>query len=360
MEIILAFGVIAFFIWLAKKGRRAPSRAPSQRAQRARTRTTAPISTRDAFVTRSQSVNADDCWVPPGGDVTVAGYAIQGGMLYVGQGLSSITGLRVEPALIDPTLPVKRSNPDRTGAGMGYWPSYSAISPECRAAYLEWLATGRRDPSACIGYVFLYFYGLERRALAQAPQSEQARFELPQVIGEVEQLLRVYNSNNSFRSYATRFLDVLTMLAARGDDINPPTERTGYELPVSLRVGVGRIIAAGKPLPPDWALSWLLTHPETSLRTSVRRCSQEFNQLFRARYTREFGDGLVLKANRSKLRMAIAPASASFGGQVELSMDLPDVAALGTRAEHRRQIAPAARSEATRRPARSKAHVKIG
>src|SRR5688500_15342526 len=109
METILAFGVIAFLIWLAKKGRRAPSRTPSKSAQRARTRTTTPISTRDAFVTPSQSASADDCWVPPGRDVTVAGYVIRGGMLYVGQGLSSITGLRVEPALIDPTLPVKRS-----------------------------------------------------------------------------------------------------------------------------------------------------------------------------------------------------------------------------------------------------------
>jgi hypothetical protein len=115
-----------------------------------------------------------------------------------------------------------------------YWPSYSSISPECRAAYLDWLATGRRHPRTYIGYVFLYFYGLERRALAQAPGSEQAKRDLPFVIGEVEQLLQVYNPNGSFRGYATQFLDVLRMLAAEGDDIKPPTERTGYELPFSL------------------------------------------------------------------------------------------------------------------------------
>jgi hypothetical protein len=101
---------------------------------------------------------------------------------------------------------------------------------------------------------------------------------------------------------------------------------------------VGRIVAAGKPLPSDWALSWFLTHPETSLRTSVRRCSREFNELFRMRYSREFGDGLLLKANSSSLKMAITPASASFGGQVELSMDLPDVAALTSALSKLRRI----------------------
>ena len=67
-------------------------------------------------------------------------------------------------------------------------------------------------------------------------------------------------------------------------------ERRGYELPVALRIGIGRIVAVGRPLPPDWALSWFLTHPETLPRTSMRRCSGEFSDLFRTRYTREFGD----------------------------------------------------------------------
>lgn len=328
MEILLALGAAAFLIWLVSKRRQATSRPPSQNAQRAHTRAAASTLARPNFAKATKSVRADDCWVPPGREANVNGCRIVGGMVYVGQGLSALTGLRVEPALIDPWLPVNRSAPDHTGSGMTYWPSYGSISPECRAAYLAWLAAGRRDPSAYIGYVFLFLYGLERRALTQVVESEQAKLELPDLIWEVEQLLLIYHANRSFRGYATQFLDVVRLIAAKGDDIEPPTEKTGYELPFSLRVGVGRIVASGKPIPSDWALSWYLTHPETSIRTSVRRCSREFTELFRIRYSREFGDGLLLKANRSKVKMRISPASSSFGGHFELRADLPDVAAL--------------------------------
>ncbi len=338
MEILLPLGIVALVIWFVAKGLRAMSSPPSVSSQRATSRSTSPTPTRGTAVKGSRSMSADDCWVPPGGDATVAGYTIQGGMLYMGQRLSSIAGQSFEPALIDPSLRVNRSSPDHIGAGMMYWPSYSSISPECRAAYLDWLATGRRDPTACIGYVFLYFYGLERRALAEAPKSERAKQDLPHIMGEVEQLVQVYGGSRSFRVYATQLLDVLRILAATGDDIEPPTQRTGYELPVSLRVGVGRIVANGKPLPSDWALSWFLTHPAISLRTSVLRCSSEFNDLFRIRYSREFGEGLRLKPNSTRLKMSIAPASASFGGHVELSMDLPDVAALTSPIAKLRQI----------------------
>jgi hypothetical protein len=145
----------------------APSRAPR--------RPTQPVSRSELHAPApTKTVSADDCWIDPGHEVTVAGVTISGGMLYVGKGLLSVAGHSVEPALIDPSLPVARATSDHSGSTMGYWPSYSGISPQCRAAYLDWLVRGRRNPSASIGYVFLFFYGLERRALADAPRSSTA------------------------------------------------------------------------------------------------------------------------------------------------------------------------------------------
>src|SRR5690606_25709251 len=80
-------------------------------------------------------------WVPPGESVTIQGRVLSGGMLYVGTNLPGVSAYAgAEPALINPKLPGTHRSPDQTGTQMGYWPSYSEISPASRAAYLDWLA----------------------------------------------------------------------------------------------------------------------------------------------------------------------------------------------------------------------------
>ena len=335
---LLALIVLFVGIWALRKVLKKPTEEaqhPARLQDRPSRRQTSGEARIQAGAT---SITGDQCWVPVDRDATVAGYQVGQGMLYVGTGLKSVSEVRVEPALIDPSLRVNRSKPDRQGTTMSYWPSYGSITPEARAAYLEWLAGGRQDPNAYIGYVFLYFYGLERRALSDAPRSPAAQRDVPAIAAEVERLLRIYGTNNSFHGYASRFLDVLGVLGTDGSGEPPPLTRTSYEVPVSVRFGIGRLIAAGKPIPADWALSWYLTHPETSVRTPMQRCEREFRELFAIRYAREYGDGLLVKPNRSKLKFAITPASASFGGQIEVATDLPDIAAANAPIAKLRQL----------------------
>jgi hypothetical protein len=160
MEIIAALVFIAFLIWLLTRSRRGPATPQPPTVHRAPTEVSSRSLTWDGYDEAPRSAGAEECWVPPGREVTVASYTIPGGMLYVGKRLASVAGHSTEPALIDISLPVNRSNPNRKGEGMTCWPSYNAISPACRAAYLEWLAAGRRDPSAYIGYVLYEKAGL--------------------------------------------------------------------------------------------------------------------------------------------------------------------------------------------------------
>ena len=219
---------------------------------------------------------------------------------------------------------------------MGYWPTYADINPQARAAYLSWLAGGRRDPNAYIGYVFLFFYGLERRALVDIPRDSSLLWEVPHLRAEVQRLLGLYRSNNSFRGYASRFLDVLDLQGSQGESGNakpPPLEVAHrYEPPTALAVEIGSFAADGKPVPADWALAWAWYHPEIHLRTPATRCPEEFATLFKARYTQAHRDGIIVRATKKQIGVEYYAASAGIRS-ASLSMNIPDVftAAVPTR-----------------------------
>ena len=274
----------------------------------------------------------EKCWVPSGRSVSIHGYDIPDGLIYVGEQLWGVNRWSgVEPALINPKLAVNKKSPDRDGQTMTYWPSYSEISPAARAAFLEWLASGRSDPHAYIGYVFIYFYGLERRALADATQISSARQELPVIRHEVERLLGIYSHNRSFSSYASSFMDLLSTSeeTGRGYDAEPPAPADTWQVPLGLKIALAHLALDEKPLSPSWALAWLECDPEVHLRTPAKRCHEEFRELFAAKYRELHGEGLVLKPNKTKIRARYRPASRSIGSLVDVPVgDLPDLTAL--------------------------------
>jgi len=274
----------------------------------------------------------DRFWVPAGERATVAGFDV-GGMLYVGSGLTSLSYRQDgrEPSLLDPRLTVGRGMPDREGRLMSYWPSYSALLPECRQAHLEWLAGGR-GPGAAIGYVFLFFYGIERRVLVDSAKSASARAETDGLLAEVERLLALYGSHRSFQSYARNLLSFVRLTRPlRIEDLRPPLQRVNLvEAPLSLRVALGLFAREGRPLPVEWALSAALTTPQIRLRTPAERCPDEFRELFAIRYWEAFGtDGLIIQPGPTKLTAQYYPASPTFSGQISLTLHLPDVLAWG-------------------------------
>ena len=224
---------------------------------------------------------------------------------------------------------------------MGYWPSYSNIAPGCRAAYLQWLADGRHTPGAYIGYVFLYFYGLERRLFVDAQQSAAARAERATIATEVRRLLGIYGANGSFRRYAESFLAAVTLAGAERRYLSPPpTGREGWEVPFELRLGLGQLAADVRPLPVTWALAWLRLHPEAWLRTPATRCPDEFDEIFARRYRDRYGDGLLIEPGSAILGGTYRPASDAISAKhLRASPRIPDVADLGPPLAKLRELA---------------------
>lgn len=269
-------------------------------------------------------------WVPAGGGIRVGDRTVAGGLVYVGDGLESVKGHGIEPSLVNPSLAVNWDKPDWIGANFGYWPSYDTISPRARAAYLKWLDGGRVRGDIGIGYVFLFFYGLERRFLTGLG-SDISAAETDVLVTEVVRLLGLYGDNRSFAGYATRFLEFVegSRLVDGPEQVELPVwdpDRVSVGVPPAVLLGVGRYVGEGLPVPAGWALSYLRHHPDYRLRVPAVRCHAEFDELFKIRYGERFGDGMWLRAPSGSLRFSYQPASAGFDRPVVLEAEsVPDV-----------------------------------
>jgi uncharacterized tellurite resistance protein B-like protein len=314
----------------------APTQAASDSCRAAATGSGKPIAAPTAH---------DAEWVPPGVEASVEGFRIPGGMIYLGKRLACVYGGGVEPSLINPTKPIQRSGADCHVSFMGYWPSYETISPESRASYLQWLSTGKCDPEADVGYVFLYFYGLERRALWDARRDSQAKEEIPLISREILRLMEIYGHSGSFRGYASSLVQYLA--AARCEspvlDAGVPPEGTGNRgVSFELRLGLGLLAKSGRPLPADWALAWLQSDPTVRLRTAASRCAEIFAQLFKAEYAKAFVEGMRLPESKIRLKITHRPASASFSFQTsDVNLDIPDVSVMSGPVNELRDLAEA-------------------
>ncbi|MGK3969687.1 TerB N-terminal domain-containing protein [Sorangium sp. So ce118] len=297
--LLILVGVAFYFL-------RRPKAAPPAALQGSLRLDAPPASRGAARAVASRTAPA--VWIPPGHRVDVQGIAVPGGMIYVGGQLPSANGLRsVDPALIDPSLPIAPAHPSYS-AGMDYWPSYSDVGAHNRGAYLMWLSGGRLEPSVYIGYVFLFFYGLERRALVE-------RTDIPAIRAEVRRLLAIYSGNNSFRGYATDFL-AYTLLdnLASVDEATVRSDLGG--LVTSNATAMASLLAwyhlHRRPLPADLAAAVASSMEEAKRSVVAKRSRQELLDLFALRYREKYGEGIVVDAAARPKIIPYRPASAGL------------------------------------------------
>ena len=265
----------------------------------------------------------DRLWIGPGQAISIAGHGIPGGMIYVGEELPDQWGGELENCLIDPSLPVASARADTSGQNMDYWPAYHAMAPSSRLAYLRWLSNGRTDSDTYIGYVFLFFYGLERRLVL-----EQSAVDASKLIDEVRRLRATYGENRSFARYSSALLDAAAVIFGQSDlTLEPEFVRHGYQVPLRVTVAIGRCIQRGDPVSADWMLSWVMTHPETKLGTASRRNFDTFRELFKRRFAKLYPDGFSIDPiDSGPLTFTYKAASSSFEVPLdEFLSGVPDI-----------------------------------
>ena len=259
-------------------------------------------------------------WVPLGESSIIAGITIPDGGVYVGKAnRKGFDYRKVEPSLIDPGLPIARHPSDFDGAGLSYWPSFEEIPEVSRRTYLQWLANGKKDKSYDIGYVFLYFYGLERRLILDAKKSSKSMEELPALQEEVRRLLDVYGENRSFRSYATLLLEFLEVSLAEKKlyELGPKFSKEAKHS-IFNQYAIAQLVNDEKFIPADWALAWAYFGDTCQFRTPARRSEGHFRRLFLMKFDKKFPKGFRIKPNKTKLASYYRPANLVLEGR-----DLP-------------------------------------
>lgn len=322
MEIIIGI-IIVYVIYRVAKAR--PTSPPVRPEVTVRFEASGPGRYADNSERYERPSGKPAKWYSAGQSVSVQGYDITGGLIYVGETLLDTSDYDNDACLINPKLKASPAEPWDGGDEMGYWPQYAYISAKCRGAYLKWLAGGRSEPGANIGYVFLFFYGLERRLFVDAQKGSVPAAERAEIVQEVNRLLKIYGGNRSFRGYANNLLAMEWVLYQSDKPVPVYLDFNDRYCSEPFQVVLAKYVSVGKPIPSDVALQWIILHPEFGLRTPARRCTKEFKELFSRRYKQQFGEGLIVKPNKTPLRLEYHAASSSIKRDLKLKVpDLPN------------------------------------
>lgn len=272
-------------------------------------------------------------WIPAGKSVSIHGIEVSSGMIYLGS--SSIMANPAErsstPAIINLLAPVNTAYPDHYGNKIGYWPSYSTITPEARAGYLYWLSGPKDNPDDSISWVFLYFYGLERRVVVDgnsiyASVREEAKEDFLSIRDELIRLRHVYGKQGSFNRYSEDLIHLINLMGnfPYTESLIPTSKHKGH-YPWEIRVQLGQLARDREPLPTELALTYARSHPNLTLPKPAVRCPAEFDALFSIKYREKYGFGMPLPVLKRRLVFKYVP-SVTASNIVSIDSTLPDVA----------------------------------
>ncbi|MFN2541383.1 MAG: TerB N-terminal domain-containing protein [Chthoniobacterales bacterium] len=273
-------------------------------------------------------------WYPTGASLFHAGLVIDAGMIFTSERTLAWPG---EPSAIITSLSVAATAAHPL-ADFGYYPSYEQISAEQRRCYLEWLAAGRKDvdpAQRCLGYLFIFFYGLERRIILDCDRD-------PLLIEELIRLLQNYGPAHKSRSLRSYFLQLLHFAGWQlGADayralwprlLEFDTDRPDEE---GLRYVLANLYQRGEPL--DWFVGCRLALADVESRRStvIARANEKFFALFERRFNDQYGNGLRLEAAKQEALVQYRPASNALAqlmyeqrGQKAFQLRIPNVAGL--------------------------------
>ncbi|MGB1293134.1 MAG: TerB N-terminal domain-containing protein [Pseudoalteromonas sp.] len=264
-------------------------------------------------------------WIRKGEVVTIHGRKLVS-FIYLGEQMTALRGYDIEPSLIrkiPKAISPAKNESYYTDESLGYWPSYSRLSIQCRGAYLDWLATDRSAANTPIGFVFLYFYGFERFVVENGQNNKVEEEHFVDIFDEVLRLHNVFASNRSFAGYSANLLEFMYLVKPKLFECRKhKLPKTRHSLLFKLRLS--EQIVATERVSDELALEWIKNTDQYNLKTAARRCDIEFDSLFKLYYKQKFPEGMQVKPNKTKLNAEYFAASGGIPSIKILLDGLPD------------------------------------
>lgn len=220
-------------------------------------------------------------WIGNGKSIEIQGYSIQNPNIYVYDSGRKSPACHIVPTKLKAT---KKENYDE----IGYWPSYSDLNPGQRGMFLNWLATGKNDSKIDIGYVFIYFYGLEYRVLKENKDYKS-------IAQEIIRLRKIYSSNNSFKNYSEGLLAYILSNLSDKDfaseiftQIQPTLDKYSY----IYRSGINLKIKKSVKLTEDELISAISSFENVQRSSIPSKVGNYFDQYFKIIAKNEISDAI--------------------------------------------------------------------
>lgn len=245
--------------------------------------------------------------------VEIQGYKLKG-LVYTG---ASKSNTNIPNHVILRNLKVQETK-NGFADKLEYWPAYSDISPACRAKYLRYLANGATDPNIEIGYVFLYFYGLETRLMQDSSQDQD------EVTAEVRRLRNLYaNSNESFNRYSKSLLEC-SFINNNSNSLSFNIYKTiepDLKSSMVINLCISELANQGETIPSELIADGIMTSFYCN-RTPFIRAKEKFNQYLITRLDQKYPTGFKPRSVKRKYRPEYFSASGNFKASIYRELPL--------------------------------------
>lgn len=264
-------------------------------------------------------------WIAAGETVRHSGVDIPGPVYFGAQVRDAV--FEIEPSLIDPDLLVAVAG-DFFNVRGAVWVSYSSLQPTERRGYLAWLASGRDHPEVDERLIFLFMFGLERRAVIEAKTDPLAQADIPSIVAELERLRVVYAAK---RNVVNAIYGLLYWIQNPGSPGRLYREKDAafnraFGLKAYTLLAIGQCAADGQPVSASLARTWLLQSGQVYYKDVHRAYREQFEGLFDDLYRSLFGAGVMLPMTKQSVKLHYRPFSPALATHPDLGRDIGPVA----------------------------------